>query len=58
MPVSYRQIASVSLERLAAPGDGIVAVAMTLLVLGLSVQASAARSRGANKFDSRQAVRW
>jgi uncharacterized membrane protein len=37
MPVSYRQIAGVSLERLAALSDGIFAVAMTLLVLGLSV---------------------
>jgi len=42
MPVSYRQIAGVSLERLAALSDGIFAVAMTLLVLGLSVRASAA----------------
>ena len=40
MPVSYRQIAGVSLERLAAHSDGIFAVAMTLLVLGLSVRAS------------------
>ena len=38
MPVSYRQIAGVSLERLAALSDGIFAVAMTLLVLGLSVR--------------------
>lgn len=42
MPVSYRQIAGVSLERLAALSDGIFAVGMTLLVLGLSVRASAA----------------
>ena len=42
MPVSYRQIAGVSLERLAALSDGIFAVAMTLLVLGLSVRASSA----------------
>jgi uncharacterized membrane protein len=41
MPVSYRQIAGASLERLAALSDGIFAVAMTLLVLGLSVRASA-----------------
>jgi Endosomal/lysosomal potassium channel TMEM175 len=39
MPVSYRRIAGVSLERLAALSDGIFTVAMTLLVLGLSVQA-------------------
>jgi len=38
MPVSYRQIAGVSLDRLAALSDGIFAVAMTLLVLGLSVR--------------------
>jgi TMEM175 potassium channel family protein len=38
VPVTYRQIAGVSLERLAALSDGIFAVAMTLLVLGLSVQ--------------------
>jgi uncharacterized membrane protein len=42
MPVSYRQIAGVSLERLAALSDGIFAVAMTLLVLGLSVRANSA----------------
>jgi uncharacterized membrane protein len=40
MPVSYRHIAGVSLERLAALSDGIFAVAMTLLVLGLSVRAN------------------
>lgn len=40
MPVSYRHIAGGSLERLAALSDGIFAVAMTLLVLGLSVRAS------------------
>jgi uncharacterized membrane protein len=39
-PVSYRHIAGVSLERLAALSDGIFAVAMTLLVLGLSVRAN------------------
>ena len=38
MPVTYRQIAGISLGRLAALSDGIFAVAMTLLVLGLSVQ--------------------
>lgn len=38
MPVTYRQIAGVSMERLAALSDGIFAVAMTLLVLGLTVQ--------------------
>jgi uncharacterized membrane protein len=38
MPVSYRHVAGVSLERLAALSDGIFAVAMTLLVLGLSVR--------------------
>ena len=38
MPVTYRQIAGVSLERLAALSDGIFAVAMTLLALGLSVR--------------------
>ena len=42
MPVSYRQIAGASLERLAALSDGIFAVAMTLLVLGLSVRVSSA----------------
>jgi uncharacterized membrane protein len=42
MPVSYRQIAGVSLERLAALSDGIFAVAMTLLVLGLSVRVNTA----------------
>ena len=41
-PVSYRQIAGVSVERLAALSDGIFAVAMTLLVLGLSVRANSA----------------
>jgi uncharacterized membrane protein len=41
MPVSYRQIAGVSLDRLAALSDGIFAVAMTLLVLGLSVRVNA-----------------
>jgi len=34
VPVTYRQIAGVSLERLNALSDGIFAVAMTLLVLG------------------------
>ena len=42
MPVSYRQIAGVSLDRLAALSDGIFAVAMTLLVLGLSVRVNTA----------------
>jgi uncharacterized membrane protein len=42
VPVTYRQIAGVSLERLAALSDGIFAVAMTLLVLGLSVQSASA----------------
>jgi uncharacterized membrane protein len=42
MPVSYRQIAGVSLDRLAALSDGIFAVAMTLLVLGLSVRVNSA----------------
>lgn len=42
VPASYRHIAGVSLERLAALSDGIFAVAMTLLVLGLSVRAGAA----------------
>jgi uncharacterized membrane protein len=36
MPVSYRHIAGMSLERLTALSDGIFAVAMTLLVLGLA----------------------
>jgi uncharacterized membrane protein len=40
VPVSYRQIAGVSLGRLAALSDGIFAVAMTLLVLGLSVKSA------------------
>jgi uncharacterized membrane protein len=40
VPVSYRQIAGVSLARLAALSDGIFAVAMTLLVLGLSVKSA------------------
>jgi uncharacterized membrane protein len=42
MPVSYRKIAGASLERLAALSDGIFAVAMTLLVLGLSVPVNSA----------------
>jgi len=42
VPVTYRQIAGVSMERLAALSDGIFAVAMTLLVLGLSVQSASA----------------
>jgi uncharacterized membrane protein len=42
VPVTYRQIAGVSLERLAALSDGIFAVAMTLLVLGLSVRSASA----------------
>jgi uncharacterized membrane protein len=40
--VAYRQIAGASMERLAALSDGIFAVAMTLLVLGLSVRSAAA----------------
>lgn len=42
MPSSYRHIAGASLERLAALSDGIFAVAMTLLVLGLSVRTGSA----------------
>lgn len=42
MAVRYRHIAGVSLERLAALSDGIFAVAMTLLVLGLSVRVNSA----------------
>jgi uncharacterized membrane protein len=38
MPVRYRQLSGMSLERLTALSDGIFAVAMTLLVLGLSVK--------------------
>lgn len=38
MPVRYSQIAGASLQRLTALSDGIFAVAMTLLVLGLSVK--------------------
>lgn len=38
MPVRFREIASGSLDRLTALSDGIFAVAMTLLVLGLAVQ--------------------
>lgn len=41
MPVRYREFAGASLERLAALSDGIFAVAMTLLVLGLSVKSAA-----------------
>jgi uncharacterized membrane protein len=37
MNTSYNQVAGQSLERLAALSDGIFAVAMTLLVLGLAV---------------------
>jgi uncharacterized membrane protein len=40
VPVTYRQIAGVSLERLNALSDGIFAVAMTLLVLDLTVQSA------------------
>jgi uncharacterized membrane protein len=40
VPVTCRQIAGVSLERLAALSDGIFAVVMTLLVLGLYVQSA------------------
>jgi len=39
---SYDQIAGQSVERLAAPSDGIFAVAMTLLVLDLRASAAAA----------------
>jgi uncharacterized membrane protein len=39
--VRFRQIAGASLERLTALSDGIFAVAMTLLVLGLSVKTAA-----------------
>jgi len=42
VPVTYRQIAGASMERLAALSDGIFAVAMTLLVLGLSVRSASA----------------
>jgi uncharacterized membrane protein len=35
LPTAYHRIAGTSLERLAAVGDGIFAVAMTLLVLDL-----------------------
>ena len=42
MSVTYRQIAGISLERLEALSDGIFAVAMTLLVLGLSVLSASA----------------
>jgi uncharacterized membrane protein len=38
MPVRYRQLSGMSVERLTALSDGIFAVAMTLLVLGLSVR--------------------
>jgi uncharacterized membrane protein len=38
VPVRFREIAGGSLERLTALSDGIFAVAMTLLVLGLTVQ--------------------
>ncbi len=41
MSTSYNQIAGQSVERLAALGDGIFAVAMTLLVLDLRVPAAA-----------------
>lgn len=48
MPVRFREIAGASLERLTALSDGIFAVAMTLLVLGLMVKtASTAHLQGA-----------
>ncbi len=37
MTISFNRIAAQSVERLAAPSDGIFAVAMTLLVLDLRV---------------------
>jgi uncharacterized membrane protein len=48
VPVRFREIAGSSLERLTALSDGIFAVAMTLLVLGLTVQtAGSAHLQGA-----------
>jgi uncharacterized membrane protein len=41
MPISYHRLAGSSLGRLAALSDGVFAVAMTLLVLDLKVQAAA-----------------
>jgi uncharacterized membrane protein len=41
VPVRFREIAGGSLERLTALSDGIFAVAMTILVLGLTVQTAA-----------------
>jgi uncharacterized membrane protein len=57
MPVSYRQIAGVSLERLAALSDGIFAVAMTLLVLGLSVRVNGALNHPARPLWAPGALR-
>jgi uncharacterized membrane protein len=48
--VRYRQIAGASVERLSALSDGIFAVAMTLLVLGLSVRSVAALHGSERKF--------
>jgi uncharacterized membrane protein len=48
VPVRFREIAGGSLERLTALSDGIFAVAMTLLVLGLTVAtATTPRLQGA-----------
>jgi uncharacterized membrane protein len=48
--VRYRQIAGASVERLSALSDGIFAVAMTLLVLGLSVRSVVALHGSERKF--------
>jgi uncharacterized membrane protein len=40
MPSLYNRVAGQSVERMAAPSDGIFAVAMTLLVLDLRVPAA------------------
>jgi uncharacterized membrane protein len=48
--VRYHQIAGASLQRLSALSDGIFAVAMTLLVLGLSVKSVAALHGSEHKF--------
>ncbi len=42
MGISYNRIAGQSVERLAAPSDGIFAVAMTLMVLYLRLPAAQA----------------